>query len=815
MARTATAAQIRALEAPHRSVHLRVRVANATGTLVDLTALQGRDWVVSADWGGEIDSPVGDARVTISRSHHLLSLARDVETSRLNLNASGVFAPALDVGRRIVIDVAVLPQGVVPTSGQWVEVFDGRIDAVDWGNAEIEVTARDRGGDLMDQWIEAERPQLPGPTALADLMQATINEWASAPPTLYVPTDPGWMLGGYQPDPQPLLDHLTELAAQIGWVVRYRWDNGTSAWRLTLLDPDRAKTVPDHVLSPDGSTGQTYQRIERCGVELASIRNVVSIVYTDVTVSEADPDDRRREVVRSDSTSIARYGRRWMQVAEASSSRIDTEAEAERMADAILSDLSEPRADLTVTLPLDWRIDLCDLVRLEPNGVLFTEARQVGVVSVRHRLANGAGATEIQVRGTPAGYHRRWADDYIARAGSGLTSALEGPDAPVPVAVPIAGGLEVAVPWVSETELVEVHTGPASGFTPSSTTLRSRSRSRLVTVSSPPGEFVGLRVASIDRHGNRSSFSDLVAVAAARPGPHLLSPVTARPRIADSGFGSLTRGPDYPPDGWHMRVGGWGTEVDRVSDGTSILGDHALLMDGASEIVSDWFPVQPLEPYRFAVTWRANGNDPGQALTVNVEWYSDQSTLHDADEIIGTEAAAINTWQTDTARRTAPSAARWARLALTGSTGVLIRIGAVEWEQIPHSFSAYLTGDQRLTAGVRAQILIATEVYDLGAIYDTATRRLVVRVGGIYALSAGALVDGATSYARIALYRYGSIWREASGAPSGEDGIATTISVVSEQLDAGDTVDVRVIADGSPEVIGGEAATWFSGRRVS
>src|SRR5690606_677021 len=70
-------------------------------------------------------------------------------------------------------------------------------------------------------------------------------------PALFVPAASGAMVGAaHVLDSGNPLDRATELAAQIGYVLRQRWISDQSAWRLVLEEPEREGTAPVLTLGP-------------------------------------------------------------------------------------------------------------------------------------------------------------------------------------------------------------------------------------------------------------------------------------------------------------------------------------------------------------------------------------------------------------------------------------------------------------------------------------------------------------------------------------------------------------------------------------
>src|SRR5690606_16812904 len=113
-------------------------------------------------------------------------------------------------------------------------------------------------------------------------------------------------------------------------------------------------------------------------------------------------------VVAEDPVSIARYGRRWMKIIEADDSPIDTEAEAQAMANAAVSDIAWPEAEQQIEALYFPAAEIGDLYRFRANGVHYDRDHDWAVASVRHFLALDRQRTTIRTRGKPAGMYRQW-----------------------------------------------------------------------------------------------------------------------------------------------------------------------------------------------------------------------------------------------------------------------------------------------------------------------------------------------------------------------------------------------------------------------
>jgi hypothetical protein len=387
-----------------RDVRARVFVdKNGAGSFVDLTTLEGYDFVEGISYDESVDAPVAAASIALHRSVHDLSLSPLMSYSKLNNPTTLPLTPTLHPGRSIYIETQVVPEGAPILSTSWVRVFDGYIDEVDPSGETLSIDARDKGARLQDAFIETEKEYgtLAGRAmhlVMQDIITDHFNILGLGTVTLYTPVSPTFLVYKYLQDKVPVMDALVALADQIGWAVRYRWDAGTSAFRLTLYDINRENTTAAYTFGPDD-----YYDLTSLRTSLKDIRNAVDVVFYDRANS------MRAKATVVDSASIAKYGRRYMSITEESSSQIDTMAEATTFSTAILKDLREPYAEQSVTVDYFWPAELQDLYAFLPNGKHYDLTQLFAVQNLKHKIdAEGKGTTSITTRGKPATAYRRW-----------------------------------------------------------------------------------------------------------------------------------------------------------------------------------------------------------------------------------------------------------------------------------------------------------------------------------------------------------------------------------------------------------------------
>ena len=513
---------------------VRFRVELLQGaTWRDLSTLAGHDWLDGAEYSASVDEPVSSATVTVRREIGDLSLAPLRTSSRLNA-LEGTYDPLIREGRRFRVLAACVPLGMEPTAGAWLEVFDGSIDELNAAEEPMTFTGRDYGGArLQDAFIRVERNYgSEAGTPVEAVMQAILTD-NGVPFTLEIPAGmaPGWNIKPFRQQREPVAAALATLASAIGWETRYRWH--ADAWRLCFQEPQRTKTTPDLTLSADD-----YETISTARTSITEIRNIWEIVYSDV--DELDPTTGRPgariTVTRPDAASIAAYGERWAEIAEDSTSPINTRAEAERMADAALADTKDVLFEQGVEIAYRPDLELGDLVRLLGNGVHYDGDQAHAIVSISHSLADAR--TTLTLRGKPGLGSTAWLEKE-ARPGLGKSARLAGPyQIADPNIRPNLEGLTVTYQppkFGPRPEEFEVHVSTSSGFAPSAATLASVAKATTIEVGGlEPGREYFVRIIPRTAEGN-----------AGDPSPELAAtPATIQAKHFDPASGLLAGVPN-------------------------------------------------------------------------------------------------------------------------------------------------------------------------------------------------------------------------------------------------------------------------------
>lgn len=738
--RTPTAQELMAISGGRAVAHARVRVKDASGTFRDLSSLFGRDWLMGWEVDEEVDQPVAQCRVTVAREAYLDSLAALRTDTRPNL-LTGSYAPLLYPGAEMVLEVALVPEGAAPASNDWRELFRGDIDLVDCAANPMTFSARDLGGRLQDLWLQAEavygtsvgvqlelvaqqltkdvfgeafeagatyaaasgtmhgdrvtptthngrwyRVTTGGTAGAEPAWPATIGATVSSGgvtftcagvvPTLYTPAATSFAVTSYVQKPQSVLEASRALAQLLGWDVRYAWRSATAQFELTLAEPDRAKSTPDHTFDADH-----YFAVPTFVVDRTTVRSLVEVVYSDSEDLDTAGQPKRKTVSVQDKDSMDRYSGglpRWCQIAEASTSQIDTAAEALTLANAVLSDLKDPKAEAQFDVPLFPFAQLGDLYRFTADNVRYTADQDLALTGVRHTGdASGKARTTLSVRGKPVAGVRQW---LRLEAGDIAAARAQGPSAPTNVTVStVQGGLTVS--YTAPGDLwfeTELHLSTSSGFTPSSSTFRGRSRSEKIEVGDlTPGVNYYGRLLPRDAAGNPGELSEEFTIAAGYTPPRAMQPRAVYDRLPfNPDFEIFTTGTGSPPDAWFMANGGvWGSIAeDAPSDVQS--GGHAIhfLPTGPFNthptLYSEAFPVVPGEIYEISVYAKRPVLNGGGYFILN--WLSDLTGNGGYGTTTGSPVGqgilSSTTYVQNVAVGVAPAGAKYARVEIGAST---------------------------------------------------------------------------------------------------------------------------------------------------
>jgi hypothetical protein len=441
-------------------------------------------------------------------------------------------------------------------------------------------------------------------TAVETVMQQILNDNLGAGAvTLYTPVSPGWAVRYFAQQRESLHDALKRLAEQIGWCLRYRYDTGTSAFRLTLFDPGRTKTTPDRQFS-----ASQILDVSKCRVEISEIRNAIRVIYPDQSAIDPKGFPTRKILDVTDATSITKYGRRFMEIAEGETSNLNTTAEATTLANAALSDLKEPNAEYGVDLDFFPWLQTTDLIRFLGDGLRFTGDQDLALLAVSHTIDGPSFAkTSITTRGKPSIGVSPWLSrDARLAPGDVHQTILQATGEPFQLTRTdaVAGSLftinQGVQPGLGFVQAGELHVSPNSGFAPDSSTMAAAGTSSNVTLNNLlPGQTYYAKFVPFTYNGAKQvrgqPSEEISFVAGRNKAGHYDSLVSQYHFPLNGAFEHQTANVlTTPPDHWSMAAGTWGASADVFALFDATYGNHLRFNVKASDpqIRSAPFPVR-------------------------------------------------------------------------------------------------------------------------------------------------------------------------------------------------------------------------------
>lgn len=467
----------------------RLFLKNPDGSYSELKGLANEDFIKSVSYGESIDEPVRAMQIEL-RAETSANNLHPLMDSYIN---SG--KPALTLNRRcrVLLDVVNPDTSAVLTT---FNIFEGYIAELDDANS-VSLTLHDELGQAAQIFIEQEREY--GSTAGTPLQNVMIqilrdNGLKDLADNFRVIGDPSYMVTPYKQQKEPVLSALQTLIQLIGWDMRLRFDQATNQWRLTIYEPNRSEDQAP-VLSLDANNYRSVTRMHRNAV---GIRNVIQVVY--------GKEDKRNTIAVSDQNSIDQYGRKFMELAEASTSVIDTEPEARRMAQAILEDLKNPKIEKSVETWAMPFLELQDLLVFAPNNVHYSSTQSLALVGWEIKLESDAPSQmTLDLRGKPSAGYRQWLA-LDTRPGLNDPNSTSKPPAPRSITViPLYQGFQVGIDPVAGATEYRVHVSRDPAFVPSQANVVVRGNSTLYTVGGLEADGIYyVAVTVVDSSGNVS-----------------------------------------------------------------------------------------------------------------------------------------------------------------------------------------------------------------------------------------------------------------------------------------------------------------------
>lgn len=241
--------------------------------------------------------------------------------------------------------------------------------------------------------------------------------------------------------------------------------------------------------------------------------------------------------------------------------------------------------------------------------------------------------------------------------------------------------------------------------------------------------------------------------------------------VINNKFVTQYRGPTRTPEGWTLTAGDWDTTGDAyASESVLLIGERSVEMKtGTAIILSDHIPVEKSGWYQASACWQSTLSIAGPTFTLKIKWYDDNTesaTLLATDTLFTEPSIVDDTWQVNRAEIQADPDAVWAKLELSRSVvvGESVFVQYLDLQPIKPSFSAISDADiTAQTANTWVQVTnLNVEDYDFHTIFASDT--MTATEEGMYEVFAQALVRvdnvaAASCNMKIKLTKNGSDWR--------------------------------------------------------
>ena len=239
-------------------------------------------------------------------------------------------------------------------------------------------------------------------TVASTVIQNIIDDNVDVPPNVYDPDSIPLAIKEDTYQYKSVWDATQKIITQAGWFMGYRYDDDANEWQLKILQPPRDKDTADFDLT-------ALDDIYTHNLDLSDndIRNKITVSYRD------EDSGSRENVIASDVNSIDAFGERPAQIEEADTSQIDTQAEAEDMAQYALEDLKDLPALTNVEMPILPQMDLFSTFNAIDDRV-STDPQFYAVQSVEHQISISDGSensrfrTKVQADGKVKGGLKKW-----------------------------------------------------------------------------------------------------------------------------------------------------------------------------------------------------------------------------------------------------------------------------------------------------------------------------------------------------------------------------------------------------------------------
>lgn len=346
-----------------------LEITDPDGNWVDVSADFGEiDFLNAMSISDDIDSNTMSFSASLLREDipSGLSLAPLLESSSLNRDMSDSYAPMLDLVRMWRIYSAITEKGVAPTTEDKREIGKGYIDKIGVsGKNESVVTLIGRGEEAALLDFEIVDPvYCAQDTPISDYIQALIDA-GETPFTLFVPETITQLMNEISPGlTGNQYNAIQSVADIVGGRVRCIYDtDGVN--KLTFYIPNREaeEGEEDYSFGPE-----EYLDLPLNDLDITNVRNDIRLKFYN---ADTGVQDQVRYPISGASGSITTYKRRIFPITLAADTQIVSAESAQAFVDAVGKDLELPKLMQQATPPGFWPVQICDWVKMLPNGVHY------------------------------------------------------------------------------------------------------------------------------------------------------------------------------------------------------------------------------------------------------------------------------------------------------------------------------------------------------------------------------------------------------------------------------------------------------------
>ncbi len=416
---------------------------------METVTYKGTDLLDGFTWSMDVDSAVSTMKVELGSQARAEDGTR-IDLSPLKNSTSPLKANAIT---KIRLESRLEYDGQVQ---DWQIEWEGYIDKVVHHSNGYNITleCRDTMRPLIDKFIHRPEDDRVYGSTLGTPAEIVMNDILADEgfPPLIVPVVPGFAITTYRQEQKSVQQALQTIADNFAWIVRAIPDPLDNLhWKPTLLDPDRTKVIPDYILTEDN-----FKSVQHASQDVINIRNSVTI-----SAKNRINQDNNQVIVATSTNpaSITEYGEKHMEIFLDEHSFMDTVSEVQDMADAIISDMSTPKADFVADLNFPFpQVALGDLISII-NTRFFESNIDLAVVGFSHTPTN----TKITLRGgAPVGMTRGWIQYRQLETGRGQSQELQSYRSP-PVIGSTSGGGGGGASFVLTTGLADDETAWIKG----------------------------------------------------------------------------------------------------------------------------------------------------------------------------------------------------------------------------------------------------------------------------------------------------------------------------------------------------------------